>query len=224
MLNSDDDGCDGVSILSVPEEESVLTSLKQGAEELLDCATCCQCETPDKVLQHQVELANGTLEESEAQARVSERTKPPCHFTPEAAHVERNTTEEHGPDSAADDGGERFYDAPEDHADEHRSQGTSSASNKDERSKSQACVSGNFLTQDGFPQVEGSSTDETDMSESPVHCTTRSIETRENRSALGQCDPERDARQLLPSLDIQNQILQLMHNLESDLKHLKVQH
>ncbi|XP_038634743.1 LOW QUALITY PROTEIN: rho guanine nucleotide exchange factor 12-like [Scyliorhinus canicula] len=220
MLNSDD-GSDGGSILPVPEEDSVLTLLKQGAEEPPDCATCCQCETPDKGLQHQVELANGTLEESEAQASVSERTKPPCHFTPGAAHVERNTTEEHGPDSTTEDGGERFYDAPEDHADEQRSQRNSSTSNKDERSKSQVCVSGNFLTQDRFPQVEGSSTGETDMSESPVHCTTQNIESRENRSALEPCNPERDARQLLPSLDIQNQILQLMHNLESDLKHLK---
>ncbi|XP_078055252.1 rho guanine nucleotide exchange factor 12-like [Mustelus asterias] len=221
MLNSEDDGSGGGSIQHIPDEDSLLASLKQGAEEPPDCAAYCHCDSSDKVLQHQVELANGTLEESEARASVSERTKLSYHFTPEAARCERSTTEEHGPESTADDAGERFYDAPEDHADEHRSQRNSPTSNRDERSKSQTCATGNFLILDRFAQIEGSSTDETDMSECPVHCTTQSSGTRENCSAIVPCNPEREFGQLLPSSDIQNQILQLMHNIESDLKHLK---
>ncbi|XP_041030173.1 rho guanine nucleotide exchange factor 12-like isoform X2 [Carcharodon carcharias] len=225
MLNLEDDGSDGGSIQHVPEEDSILASLKQGAEGPLDYASCCQGEIPDKALQHQLELANGTLEDSEAQTSVSERTKLTCHFTLEAGHVEHSTAEEHGPDSTTDDGGERFYDAPEDHADEHRSQENSPTPNRDERSKSQTCVSGNYLTVDRFLQIEGSSADETDMSvlqsECPAHCTTQSTETRENCSTIGPCNPEREFGQLLPSLDVQNQILQLIHGIESALKHLK---
>ncbi|XP_078389800.1 rho guanine nucleotide exchange factor 12-like isoform X2 [Cetorhinus maximus] len=225
MLNLEDDGSDGGSIQHVPEDDSFLASLKQGAEGPPDCAACCQGETPDKALQHQLELSNGTLEDSEAQTSVSERTKLTCHFTLEAGHVEHSTSEEHGPDSTTEDGGERFYDAPEDHADEHRSQENSPTPNRDERSKSQTCVSGNYLTVDRFLQIEGSSADETDMSmlqsECPEHCTTQSTETRENCSTIGPCNPEREFGQLLPSLDVQNQILQLIHSIESALKHLK---
>ncbi|XP_048471303.1 rho guanine nucleotide exchange factor 12 [Rhincodon typus] len=220
MLNLDDDGSDGGSFQHLPEEDSCLTSPKLGADGPLDCTVYCQGEISDKVQQHQVELDNETLEETETQTSLTERTKISRHLTLEAAH-----TEEHNPDPATDDSGERFYDAPEDHADEHRPQQNCSSPNRDERPKSQARVSGNYITLDGFPQTEGSSADETDMSviqaECSVDCTTQSTEAREDCSVTGPCHPGVEFGQLLPSLDVQNQILQLIQSIESDLKHLK---
>ncbi|XP_051896106.1 rho guanine nucleotide exchange factor 12-like isoform X3 [Pristis pectinata] len=225
MLGSEDDASDGASIQHLPEEDSL--SLKQGTDGPSDSTTCCQGETPNKALQHQLEIANGTLEEVEAETRVSERTKLSRQLTLEAGH-ERITTEGHGPDSVADDGGDRFYDAPEDHSDEHRSQGNSPSPNREEEAKSQARASGNFLTLDDFPQTEGSSTDEIDMSTIPpdysVDCITQSTEARESNSTTDPCNTEGSEagiRQLLPSSHVRNQILQFIHSIESDLKYLK---
>ncbi|XP_060703076.1 rho guanine nucleotide exchange factor 12-like isoform X1 [Hemiscyllium ocellatum] len=220
MLNLDDDGSDGGSFQHLPEEDSCLTSPKPGADGSLDCTVYYQGETTDKTLQHQVELDNGTLEETETQTSLTERTKLSRHFMLDAAHGE-----EHNPDSATDDSGERFYDAPEDHADEHRPQQNCSSPNRDERSKSQARVSGHYITLDGFPQTEGSSTDETDMSVIQAECsvdyTAQSTEAREDCNVSGPCNPGVEFAQLLPSLDVQNQILQLIRRIESNLKHLK---
>uniref|UniRef100_UPI00398E4E8F rho guanine nucleotide exchange factor 12-like n=1 Tax=Pristiophorus japonicus TaxID=55135 RepID=UPI00398E4E8F len=221
MLNSEDDASDGASTQHLPEEDNLVAS---------DCEACCQGEAPNKALQHQLEFANGTLEETEAETSVSERTKLSRQLALETGHTERATTEEHGPDSATDDGAERFYDAPEDHADEHRSQDSSPCPIKDQGAKSHARASGNYLTRDRFLQIEASSTDETNMSTLPsecsVDCTPQSTETRENCSAIGSCsaeepEPETENRQRLLSLEVRNQILQFIHSIEADLKQLK---
>ncbi|XP_062894584.1 rho guanine nucleotide exchange factor 12-like [Mobula hypostoma] len=225
LLGSDDDASDGTSVQHLADEDSL--SLKQETDGPPDSMMCFQGEMPNKALQHQVEMANGTLEELEADSRVSERTKFTRQLTLEAGHSERVTTEGHGPDLVADDGGERFYDAPEDHSDERRSQGNSSSPSREEEARSQACASGNFLTLDEFAQTEGSSTDEIDMStlapDYSVDCIAQSTETRESNSATDPCNTEGSEagiRQLLPS-HVRNQILQFIHNIESDLKSLK---
>ncbi|XP_067826906.1 rho guanine nucleotide exchange factor 12 isoform X2 [Heptranchias perlo] len=222
MLNLEDNTGDGASIQHLPEEDSLLESPNQGTDGALDRTTCCQGETPNKALQHQLELANGTLEETEAQTSVSERTNPSRHHALETDHTEHTTNEEHDQDSVTDDGGERFYDAPEDHVDELRSQENSPSLNREEGAKPQARVSGNDLILDGFPQIAESSTDETDISvflpECSVDCTAESTE------AIGPCNaegPEIEIRQLLPSSGVRSQILQFIQSIESDLKHLK---
>lgn len=90
-------------------------------------------------------------------------------------------------------------------------------------------MAGNFITLDEFPQTEGSSTDEVEMSTLPsdysVDCLTQSTEARESNSATDPCNaegPEAGIRQLLPTSHVRNQILQLIHSIESDLKYLKV--
>ncbi|XP_072885900.1 rho guanine nucleotide exchange factor 12-like isoform X2 [Hemitrygon akajei] len=224
LLGSDDDASDGTSVQHLADEDSL--SLKQETDGPPDTMMCLQGEMPNKALQHQVEMANGTLEELETDTRVSERTKFTRQLTLEAGHSERVTTEGHGPDLVADDVGERFYDAPEDHSDERRSQGNSSSLNKEEEARSQACASGNFLTLDDFPQTEGSSTDEIDMSALPPDYSMvcqQNTETRESNSVTAPCTAEGSEagiRQLLPS-HVRNQILQFIHNIESDLKYLK---
>ncbi|XP_032905513.1 rho guanine nucleotide exchange factor 12 isoform X4 [Amblyraja radiata] len=228
VMGSEDDASDGASVRHLPEDDSVLPSPKQGTDEPSNSTTCCQGGAPNKALQHQLEIANGTMEEVEADTRISERTKLPRQFTLEAGHSERIPTEGRGPDLVADDGGDRFYDAPEDHPDEHRLQGNSSSPNREEEAKSQARSSGNFITLDEFPQTEGSSTDEVEMSTLPsdysVDCLTQSTEARESNSATDPCNaegPEAGIRQLLPTSHVRNQILQLIHSIESDLKYLK---
>ncbi|XP_069750687.1 rho guanine nucleotide exchange factor 12-like isoform X3 [Narcine bancroftii] len=228
MLSSEDDISDGATIQHLPEEDNLLASLKQGTDEPSDSTTCCQGEAPNKALQHQLEVANGTLDEVEADTRVSERTKLSPQFTLEVSHNDRITTEGHGPDLVTDDGGERFYDAPEDYSEEHQLQGSSRSLSREEEAKSQTHASGNFLTLDEFPHTEGSSTDEIDMSTLPpdysVDCITQSTEARESNSASDPRNTEESEtgiRQLLPSSHVRNQILQFIHSIESDLKYLK---
>ncbi|XP_078282979.1 rho guanine nucleotide exchange factor 12-like isoform X2 [Rhinoraja longicauda] len=228
VMGLEDDASDGAPIRHLPEDASLLPSLKQGTDGPSNSTTCCQGGAPNKALQHQLEIANGTLEEVEAVTRISERTKLPRQFTLETGHSERIPTEGRGPDLVADDGGDRFYDAPENHADEHRLQGNSPNPNREEEAKSQARSSGNFITLDECPRTEGSSTDEVEMSTHPsdysVDCLTQSTEARESNSATDPCNaegPEAGIRQLLPTSHVRNQILQFMHNIESDLKYFK---